>query len=168
MKKNGFTLVELSIAILVVGVLAGVLIPIIASITPDRENVMVKKAYNNLEQTITYLINDIDLFPDQTSGFASPADSSKTFCYYLTNNLNVLAQSTGTPNSECNFTTTDGINWQVSPYKFTNSSTIVTVTFTPPKSSTTYPVTLSALGRISVTDTNFANILSHPLKNGDK
>lgn len=127
MKKPGFTLAEIMVAIGVLGVLSAMLIPTIAKIAPDKNKVMFKKAYYTLERAADNMINDdnnypsnaIDTLANVIRGFnytTATTNTSNKFCYFLSDELNTVgtvscpatnATGTGT------FTTTDGIKWTV-------------------------------------------------------
>ncbi|MCD8025283.1 MAG: type II secretion system GspH family protein [Candidatus Gastranaerophilales bacterium] len=57
MHKKGFTLAEVLIALVVVGVLSAILIPTLITAAPDEELLRAKKAYNTLVRALEYLTN---------------------------------------------------------------------------------------------------------------
>ncbi len=65
MKKTGFTLTELLIAIGVVGVLAAILLPIIFNIMPDQKIMMAKRSFYAAQVVISDMINDQNCYPDR-------------------------------------------------------------------------------------------------------
>ena len=66
MKKFGFTLTELLIALGVIGVLAAVLMPVVHNIIPNQNVMMAKRAYYTLQTAVSDLINDPACYPDKT------------------------------------------------------------------------------------------------------
>lgn len=62
MKKFGFTLAEMVIAIAVVGVLAAASVPLVNSIIPDREKVQVLKAYKQLKSINQEIISNPSIY----------------------------------------------------------------------------------------------------------
>ena len=63
-KKRAFTLGEVLVTLMIVGVIAALIIPIIKNAQPDKQKLMFKKAYTNVERVVTELVNDDDLYPD--------------------------------------------------------------------------------------------------------
>ena len=81
MKKiKGFTLSELMVSLAVIGILVAVVTPTIMKTRPDKNKMMIKKAYYITENVVTSLINDTTLYPDNTF-FCSNGGSGGT-CYY--------------------------------------------------------------------------------------
>lgn len=73
-KKHGFTLPEVLITMGVIGVLSALLIPTIVAVKPNKNKVMMKKAYYLLEQSLTDVINDDSIYPYNPDG-------TGVFCY---------------------------------------------------------------------------------------
>ncbi len=63
-KKRAFTMGEVLVTLMIVGVIAALIIPIIKNAQPDKQKLMFKKAYTNVERVVTELVNDDDLYPD--------------------------------------------------------------------------------------------------------
>ena len=63
-KKNAFTLGEILVTLMIVGIIAALIIPIIKNIQPDRQKLMFKKAYTTVERIVTELINDDYLYSE--------------------------------------------------------------------------------------------------------
>ena len=61
---KGFTLTELMIALAVLGILIAVVTPAIMKAKPNKNKMMVKKAYYTAENVISALINDETVYPD--------------------------------------------------------------------------------------------------------
>jgi len=62
--KKAFTLTELIIALGVIGILAAVLMPIIANMLPDTNAIMAKRAYYAVQNVVSDMINNGDCYPD--------------------------------------------------------------------------------------------------------
>ena len=62
--KKSFTLSEIMISIAVLGVIVAACVPIILSMTPNKNAIMIRKAYYTTEQIVSDLINDENYFPD--------------------------------------------------------------------------------------------------------
>lgn len=130
--KKGFSLAELMVALVVLGILAAILIPAMTSTAPDSDRVMFKKAYNTLENAVAELINDDVNYPgtvlgndvngtsvmrgfnytDIATSPSIPADQTK-FCYLLSEKLNTIGQVDCRTDAIRSFTTSDGIIWRV-------------------------------------------------------
>ncbi|MFI3300247.1 MAG: prepilin-type N-terminal cleavage/methylation domain-containing protein [Candidatus Gastranaerophilales bacterium] len=67
MKKRGFTLSEVMIAITIVGILAAIITPTIMGLRPNKNKMMIKKSYYIAESVVSGLINDTSLYEDMTS-----------------------------------------------------------------------------------------------------
>ncbi len=63
MKKfKAFTLSELNIALLVLGILCALVIPAIVNVMPSQNRVMIKRAYYNVSNIVYTLINNTNLY----------------------------------------------------------------------------------------------------------
>lgn len=110
--KNGFTLAETLITLTVIGIVASVTIPMLSSSRPNRERVMLKKAYATISRVIAELAQDKDKYPKfSDTGFYSY--ENRNDATYFRNNikekLNTMETRTITQDQE--FYTTDGIYW---------------------------------------------------------
>ncbi len=65
--KKAFSLGEVLVTMGIVGVIAALILPIIKQTQPDRQKVLFKKAYNNIERIVTELINDDNLYPEASN-----------------------------------------------------------------------------------------------------
>ena len=63
-KLKAFTLGEVLVTLLIVGVIAAMLIPTLKNIQPDRQKLMFKKAYTTVERIVTELVNDDYLYSE--------------------------------------------------------------------------------------------------------
>lgn len=64
--SKGFTLSEILIAMLVLGIIVAASVPVILNLTPNKNAIMMKKAYYATESIIHSLINDPNAYPDKT------------------------------------------------------------------------------------------------------
>lgn len=64
--SKGFTLSEILIAMLVLGIIVAASVPVILNLTPNKNAIMIKKAYYATESIIHSLINDPNYYPDMT------------------------------------------------------------------------------------------------------
>lgn len=63
MKKSGFTLTELMIALGILGVLSALVLPMLNGNSPNRNRMMMKKAYYTIEDIVGQLINNDIYYP---------------------------------------------------------------------------------------------------------
>lgn len=63
-KKSAFTVGEVLVTMAIVGVIAAMILPSIKQTQPDRQKLLFKKAYNNIERVVTELINDDYFYPE--------------------------------------------------------------------------------------------------------
>lgn len=62
-KLLGFTLAELMVAMVVLGILLALVMPTITTRTANKNKMYIKKAYYTVTEVISILINDISLYP---------------------------------------------------------------------------------------------------------
>lgn len=129
-KLQGFTLSEILIALLVLGIIVAASVPVILNLSPNKNGIMMKKAYYATETVIQALINDSTYYPakDGTVGFdnrdevVSPFDSGKKingnakFPCLFASKLNIkddlATVCTGTTSPDT-VTTMDGMTWNL-------------------------------------------------------
>jgi|GEM_PF-982316 len=70
--KKAFTMAEVLMVLAVLGVIAAILIPSIASMKPDQNRVMFKKAYYQTERIIAEIVNDEELYTSDGSNIGFP------------------------------------------------------------------------------------------------
>jgi len=128
--KKGFTLAEVMVTLVIMGVLAAILVPAVMNVSPDSNKVLLKKAYSTTEKVVSELINDDSNYPvDQTGtttdtsqtvplgftyttagGTTIPVGDNK-FCFLFSENLNTVGAVDCNPTGGMSFTTADGMVW---------------------------------------------------------
>lgn len=128
MKKfKGFTLVELMIALSIIGILSALVLPMMSNNSPSKNKMMMKKAYFTIEDVVSNLVSDLSLYPEinssgnQCVGFdntdsvtvnsVSYSGATK-FAKLFANNLNVDGD-VSTSDNKVSFITNDGLSWEV-------------------------------------------------------
>ncbi len=136
MKKfRGFTLTELMVALAVIGILTAVVTPAVMKIKPNKNKMMIKKAYYTTENIVSSLINNQLYYPDMSDvvggddaiypsigfdytekvididGEEYGTTESKKFCELFESKLNVQREIGSTCTD--GFTTTDGMTWYI-------------------------------------------------------
>ena len=61
--KLGFTLVETLVMMAIIGIIATVTVVSLKGMRPDKDKMMIKKAYSTIVQIVDALINDTELYP---------------------------------------------------------------------------------------------------------
>jgi len=143
-KLTAFSLGEVLVTLTIVGIIAALILPTIKHIKPDKQKMLFKKAYTNVERVVTELVNDNYLYPevadydglDYTDGVEL---NNKTyggvskFCELFAMKLNNISSddikcpytsltdnSAGTPS----FVTNDGIEFYIPNTSFATDTTI--------------------------------------------
>lgn len=125
--KNGFTLTETLISLVVIGIIAAILLPVLNSIRPDNGRVLYKKALYTMQNAISTAINDNTGVASNAQAFwADSTVQPGDFCNMISDTLNVVGTvscgSVGSSSSP-NFITSNGARWwgldDVSSGKFT-------------------------------------------------
>jgi len=122
--KKGYTLSEVLVVLLVLGIIAAFIIPAVMRTAPDRAALLYKKSFYSMQEAASKMINNPDLYPigvtsgvTTTKGLFTDYDTT-TFCNNLANTFNILKQ--GTDTASCNnggaggapnFITTNGVKW---------------------------------------------------------
>ncbi len=143
-KKNAFTLGEVLVTLMIVGIIAALIIPIIKNVQPDRQKLMFKKAYTTVERIVTELVNDDYLYSETSDdvGFDNTNDvevngetygGDSKFCELFAMKVNVVddnaircpgtvgaAGTFGAPS----FITTDNIAFYLPTTTFANDAQI--------------------------------------------
>lgn len=127
MKKKGFTLTELMVALAIVGILCAILLPVVHNILPNQNTVMAKRTYYTVQQVVSDLINDDSCYPDMSMGnppvvgfnylgaddncigyTSEDTNSELKFLKLFSNRLDGTLDTSSTPNT---LTTKDGVKW---------------------------------------------------------
>lgn len=134
-KKSAFSLGEVLMTLAIIGVIAGLIIPIIKQIQPDRQKILFKKAYTNVERVVTELVNDEYLYPeadgrlglDNTTSVIvndkSYSGASK-FCELFAMKLNTIEDSVNCGGGNVSFITNDSIAYYMPSTTFAGESVI--------------------------------------------
>lgn len=128
MKKIGFTLAEVLVALTIIGVLAAITAPMLDSIIPDKNKVKVLKAYTTISKINQDLLNDPSLYMTDNNdppceGLActdAPSDpryrginGARKYGSLVRQKMNISAFAV-VPNGVGEmFTTADGIQWTI-------------------------------------------------------
>lgn len=113
MKFRGYTLSEVLIALLVLGIIVSASVPVIMKLAPNKNVAMIKKAYYITESIVNGLINDPYYYPDNSihckdfanSGTGSTNNNTGGTCYYGFddgNSVRILNEAIATPASDAN------------------------------------------------------------------
>lgn len=119
--KKGYTLSEVLVVLLVLGIIAAFIIPAVMRTAPERNTLLYKKSFYSLQEASSKLINDPAKYPEGveldggniTKGLFSDYDAEK-FCENLANTMNIVGDfscNSGGSNGLPNFTTTNGVKW---------------------------------------------------------
>ena len=63
MRKQGYTLAEILVAVGIVGVIAALMLPIFNKVQPDQEKAVYLKTYRALNSAITAIAADKEIYP---------------------------------------------------------------------------------------------------------
>ena len=131
MKKIGFTLAEVLVALTIIGVLAAITAPMLDGIIPDKNKVKVLKAYKTIAHINEELLSDPSLYmPDNAAspceGLActdSPSDhryladdrakDATKYGFLVSEKMNLSSQIPDNLEGDLTFTTSDGIEWTI-------------------------------------------------------
>ena len=144
MKKNGFTLSELLIAVGVVGIIAAITLTSIHKITPDKDKGAVLKVFTTVSEINNDIFNNPSLYMINYSAQTLCSDNGILNCTdapldgnhstaigdnkYPTLLMENLSLNDVT--SIYNFQTTDGITWDIDINKSSNVISSYTITIT--------------------------------------
>ena len=82
MKKIGFTLTEILVMVGVIGIIAVVTIVSLSGKRPDKDAIMLKKAYKSMSEVVATVVNNEDLYPlviNETAGVFAGLKPSKIY-----------------------------------------------------------------------------------------
>ena len=148
--KQGFTLAEMLVTIGLIGFISLVLISTMKNIQPNKEKLMLKKAFHTAQRLVAEIANDEELYPEpedreegkwylaNTEAVTDPLTgkvvSGKTkFCEIFKARMNVVKDvngCTGSGTATINnryFETTDGVHWKINYSEFTNINVGVSI-----------------------------------------
>ncbi len=118
--KKAFTLSEILVSLVVIGVVAAILIPMLNANSPQKERVMYKKAVYSMQEALSTALNDIGYSQDAANVGVDSSDSywagvdAAKFCNSVANAMNTIGSvncgASGDKNSP-NFVTSNGIKW---------------------------------------------------------
>ena len=119
---KAFTLTELMIALAVIGVLVAIVTPAIMRTRPNKNKMMVKKSYYEVEKIVSSLINDETLYIDGRDACNSQeASSARGECNWGFDDYNAVTYDgetyengtkfPGLFGAKLNFRTADTTNW---------------------------------------------------------
>ena len=63
-ERFGYTLAEVLVSLAIIGVIAAIAIPMIMNVIPNKNAIMIKKAYYTVDNIVKLLINDSYYYPD--------------------------------------------------------------------------------------------------------
>ena len=123
--KKGYTLSEVLVVLLVLGIIAAFIIPAVMRTAPERNTLLYKKSFYALQEASSKLINDPAKYPEGVAraGAAGAAGNiqglysdynAQTFCEDLAETMNIIGDfscNSGGANGLPNFTTTNGVKW---------------------------------------------------------
>lgn len=145
--KSAFSLGEVLVTLAIIGIIASLIIPIIRQAQPDRQKVLFKKAYSNVERVVTEIINDDYLYPE-ANGFVgldnvnnavelneetTPYTGANKFCNLFALKLNTISTDNincpGTPGGNGmfgtpSFITNEGIAYFIPATTFATDARI--------------------------------------------
>ena len=118
--KKGYTLSEVLVVLLVLGIIAAFIIPAVMRTAPDRAQLLYKKSFYATQEAVSEIINDASLYPYDPSSndpeLSGRFYDAQKFCNELATHLNVInpddihCESAGDVNNP-NFITTNGVIW---------------------------------------------------------
>lgn len=134
-KKSAFTLGEVLMTLAIIGVIVALVIPLIKQIQPDRQKVLFKKAYTNVERVVTELVNDEYLYPEADGKLGLDNTTSITlndkayggankFCELFAMKLNTLENTVNCGGGNVSFITNDSIAYYMPSTTFAAESVI--------------------------------------------
>ena len=149
-RKNGFTLAETLITMGIIAVIAAIMIPMLVKSRPNKEMIMLKKAYYLTARNVNELVNDDDFYPDTDDpdvvGFANTVTEATyhgetytgdtKFCNLFASRMNITTDvncdatlattftSGSKPLTSGTFVTADGMVWVLPKSNFATQQTI--------------------------------------------
>lgn len=141
-KLRAFSLAEVAVVTGVIGVLLMIAMPLFKDAKPQKEVMLMRRAYNIASTAVSELINDSSLYPDYDLGFAyrpytydeddeivysiTKAETIKRFCDNFAEKINTTEYSYNNSDKTCDITTPDGIEWTITPVFYDGSGNLKT------------------------------------------
>lgn len=128
MKKHNFkafTLAEVMITLVVIGVITLMIMGAVGDVSPDENKLLYKKTFYTLSEVVRSLANDSNKFNSDDMFKAEPtndeyASAQEYFCQMVANSLNTLGEIQCTGNPDWNFRLTNGVRIRGLNEEFTN------------------------------------------------
>src|SRR5574344_1998460 len=158
-KKRAFTLSEILIALSIVGFISVMAISAVSSHRPNKDMLMYRKSFNNLQNVVNILVSKEDIYPLQRLKLASMPINGKNLCENIVEYMNTIGEV------DCNgekgsFITSDGVQWSEinsnaliteEPTDDTITTIVLTINDTP------YNIRLKWNGQVMIPDSNDKN-----------
>ncbi len=115
--KKAFTLAELMVCLLLIGVITAITIPILSNATPNKNAYLYKAAFRTLERAVSAAINDESQY---VNGEFKDKNNTTSFCLNIVNSLNTIGTvncnvtsvpTSGSTPATYNFMTSNGMKW---------------------------------------------------------
>lgn len=126
MKKFGFTLSEILLALAIIGVVSAITAPMVSGLFPDKDKVKVLKTYKLITDITNEMLEDRSLyFPSSCIGLActeapsnpdySTISGNAKYAQLLAAHLELMTDAVVKTGNIVDFTTQDGVYWLVTP-----------------------------------------------------
>ena len=128
--KKAFTLVELMVALAIIGSMAVIFVPFVAGILSNTDKTQYLSAFRQIENVVTELINDSSIYTNGTLTDGNAADYD--FCTNFLTKVNTIGTTnctTSTVAGTPNFITSNGMRWYLFNQDFDATAGIQTFTF---------------------------------------
>lgn len=114
MRKKGYTLSEVLVALAVVGFISAMTIPTIVSLAQAYRRPMFRSAYRMLEVGVAQLINDPAIYPGTRHlGEAKTINGNTTFCEHFAGMINTMEVNCGADATlDYSFIASNGMVWR--------------------------------------------------------
>ena len=141
-KMSAFSLGEVLVTLAIVGIIASLILPAINQIQPDKQKMLFKKAYTNVERVVTELVNDAYLYPEATKDDGSAYQGldnttaitlndksysgATKFCQLFAMKMNTIdGDVTCNGNQTPSFRTNDSIEYRIPNSSFATDAEII-------------------------------------------
>ena len=142
-KHHAFTITELLIALGVIAVLTAILMPIIHSMVPSQNTLMVKRAFSTVETIVGGMINDNGCYPpilvrqgfDDGLGYTkcplwgaeAENNANSKFITIFTDKLDLRGDIANGEDGSVSFVTKDGMSWEFQSLNFNGTGAVLTI-----------------------------------------